>query len=63
MPTTILSQRKLALTARDTLLRYKIIGAAKNLKNGPVPYLGLEITIHVIKSQIHQATGLPDPNT
>ncbi len=28
-------------------LSYKIIWAAKNLKNGPVPYLGLEFTINV----------------
>jgi hypothetical protein len=34
-------------------LRYNIIGAPKNLKKGPVPYLGLELTIHVIKSQIY----------
>jgi hypothetical protein len=25
----------------------------KNLKTGRVPYLGLELTIHIIKSQIH----------
>jgi hypothetical protein len=32
-------------------LHYKIIGAPKKLKNDPVPYLGLEFTIHVIKTQ------------
>jgi hypothetical protein len=25
----------------------------QNLENGPVLYLGLKLTIHVIKSQIH----------
>jgi hypothetical protein len=34
-------------------LRHKIIGAPKNFKNVYVSYLGLELTIHVIKSQIH----------
>ncbi len=34
-------------------LQYKIIGAPKNLKNGPVLYLGLKLTIYVIKSQIN----------
>jgi hypothetical protein len=34
-------------------LSYKICSAAKKFKIGLVPYLGLEITIHVIKSQIH----------
>jgi hypothetical protein len=34
-------------------LRYKIIGAFKQIKNGPVLYLGLKLTILVIKSQIH----------
>jgi hypothetical protein len=50
---TLLSQRKLALTERNTLLRNKIIWSHKNLKNVRVPYLGLELTMHVIKSQIH----------
>jgi hypothetical protein len=43
-PLTLLSQRKLALTARNTL---------SNLKAGLVPYLGLELTMHALKSQIH----------
>jgi hypothetical protein len=30
-------------------LRYKIIGTSKKFKN----YLGLELTMHVFKSQIH----------
>jgi hypothetical protein len=30
-----------------------MVGAPKNFKNGPVPYLGLELTKHVITSQIH----------
>jgi hypothetical protein len=49
---TLLSQHKLALTARNTvhLLHNKIIGAPKQFKNGPVHYLGIELTIHVIKS-------------
>jgi hypothetical protein len=41
---TLLSQRKLALTGRK-------IG--KNLKKGPVLFLGLKLTIRVIKSRIH----------
>jgi hypothetical protein len=54
-PVTLLNQRKLALTARDTLLHYKIIEAPKkNLK--PAPYLRLELTMIVIKSQIHLVT-------
>ncbi len=36
-------------------LRYKNIAAPKQLKNGLVPYLGLELTIHVIKSHIYLA--------
>jgi hypothetical protein len=40
-PLTLLSQCKLALTA------------TKKIKTGRVPYLGLEVTMHVIKSQIH----------
>jgi hypothetical protein len=31
----------------------KSLEQQKNLKNGPVPYLSLELPIHVIKSQIH----------
>jgi hypothetical protein len=34
-------------------LQYKITGAPKKYKNGPVLYLGLKLTIHVIKSKIH----------
>ncbi len=34
---TLLSQRKLALTARNTLLHYKIIGAPKKFKKWPRP--------------------------
>ncbi len=30
-------------------LRYKIIEAPKNLKTGRVPYLGLELTMNVLK--------------
>ncbi len=52
-PTTLLSQRKLPLTARNTVLYYKIICAAKNFKNGPVPYLSLELTKQAITSHIH----------
>jgi hypothetical protein len=50
---TLLSQRKLALTVRNTFLHYKIIGASKKLKNGAVLYVGLKLTIHVNKIQIH----------
>ncbi len=32
-------------------MRYKIIGAPKSLKTGRVLYLGLELTMHVLKSQ------------
>jgi hypothetical protein len=32
-------------------VRYKIIGAPKSLKTGRVLYLGLELTMHVLKSQ------------
>ncbi len=49
-PTTLLRQRKLALSTRNTLFAVLV---AKKLINGPVPYSGLEPTIHVIKSQIH----------
>jgi hypothetical protein len=37
MPITLLSQCKLALTAINTLLPYKIIGAPKKFKNYPRP--------------------------
>ncbi len=54
MSLTLLSQPQLALAAKNTLLRYNIIGAPKkNLKTGCVPYLGLELTMHVIKRKIH----------
>ncbi len=33
--------------------QYKIIGAPKKFKKWPVLYLGLTLTIHVVKSQIH----------
>jgi hypothetical protein len=52
MPVTLLSQRKLPLTARNKLLHYKIIGAPKKFKNWARPYLGLEIIINVNKNQI-----------
>jgi hypothetical protein len=51
---TLLSQRKLAVPRKVHFLQYKIIGAPKYVKNGPVLYLvDLKLTIHVIKSQIH----------
>ncbi len=34
-------------------MQYKIMGEPKKFKNGPVLYLGLKLTIHVIESQIH----------
>jgi hypothetical protein len=37
-PLTVLSQRKLTLTAKNTFLCHKIIGAPKKLKTGRVPY-------------------------
>ncbi len=39
MPLTLLSQRKVALTERKTLLSYKIIGAPKQFKKWPHPLL------------------------
>jgi hypothetical protein len=33
--------------------QYKIIGAPKKFKKWPVLYLGLKLTIHVVKGQIH----------
>jgi hypothetical protein len=54
MPTTLLGRAKLALTREIHFLQHKIIVEHnKNLKTALVPYLGLELTIHVIKSQIH----------
>jgi hypothetical protein len=50
-PQTLLSQRKLALTARKQFLSYKIIVQLKKFKKRP--RLGLKLTIHVIKSQLH----------
>ncbi len=51
---TLLSQCKLALTVRNSLFCYEIIEATKNfLTKCPVRYLGLKLTIHAIKSQIH----------
>ncbi len=51
---TLLSQRKIALTTRNTLFFViKSLEHITNFKNGPVLYLGLKLTIHVIKSQIH----------
>jgi hypothetical protein len=46
--------RQSLLIARNTEihLRYKIIGGHKKT-SGRVPYLGLELTIHVIKSSVH----------
>ncbi len=31
----------------------QFFGIKLNIKNGPIRYLGLELTIHIIKSQIH----------
>jgi hypothetical protein len=56
---TLLSQRKLAVPRKIHFLQYKIIGAPKNVKNVPVLYLDLKLTIHVIKSQIHLAFKIP----
>jgi hypothetical protein len=41
------------VTLQRLIGKNTIIFAPKNLKNGPVPYLGLDLNIHVIKSQIH----------
>jgi hypothetical protein len=30
-----------------------VIKSLETQKNGPVPYLGLDLTVHVIESQIH----------
>jgi hypothetical protein len=49
-PLTILGQRKLALTGRNTsFCVIKSLKHLKNLKTGRVPYLGLELTMHVLK--------------
>jgi hypothetical protein len=48
---TLLRQRKLALSARNTLFEHW--STKKIYKNGPVLHLGLKLTAHVIKSQIH----------
>ncbi len=53
MPLTLFSQLELALTARNTLLRLQSLEHLNHFKNGSVPYLGLELTIHIIKSQIN----------
>ncbi len=52
---TLLSQHKLAVTARNTLFAIysKTLELLKNLKNVPVLYLGLKLTTHVIQSRIH----------
>ncbi len=54
-PTTLLGQRKLALTNREkyTFCVIKSLDHVKFFLNGPVSYFGLELTTHVIKSQIH----------
>jgi hypothetical protein len=53
MQLSLFSQRKLALTARNTVhfLHYKIIGAHKNLKTSRILYLGSELTVLDLKSQ------------
>ncbi len=52
---TLLSQRKFALTARNTLfaLRVKIIEEPKTFLNRPCPLFRPKTNIHVIQSQIH----------
>ncbi len=55
-PLTLLNHRKLALINREicTFIVLKSLQHLTNLtKNYPFPYLGLEITRHVIKNQIH----------
>jgi hypothetical protein len=39
--------------------RYRIIGALKKFTKWPVLYLGLKLTIHVNKSQIHSRETVP----
>ncbi len=62
-PLTLLSQRKLALTARIHFLAYtvKSLKQLKNLKNGLVHCLGLELTIHVIKNPSRETVPLNSP--
>jgi hypothetical protein len=55
-PETLLSIRKLALTARNTL-RNKSLENLKNLKNGRVPYLGLELD-HACPSKAKSISGV-----
>jgi len=51
---TLLSQRKLALNAKNTLLRYKSFEQLKNLKkNWPPPLFRPRTDNHFLKSQIH----------
>jgi hypothetical protein len=53
---TLISKRKLALIAKNTLfVIIKSLEHQKNVTTGRVPYLGLELTMHVLKSQIHLA--------
>jgi hypothetical protein len=57
-PLTLLSQRKLAFFNREeytscVLKLKKSLDHQKNLKAACFPYLGLELTMHVIKNQIH----------
>jgi hypothetical protein len=52
-PLTLLSQRKLALTARNTLK------SVEHLKTGRVPFLGLELAMHGLKRQIHLVKQSP----
>ncbi len=49
-PITLLQTR---INQEEYFFRYKIIVSPKNCKTGRVPYLGLELTMHVIKSQIY----------
>jgi hypothetical protein len=46
------------ITHREKYTLCVIIGAPTNLKNGPVPGLDLEVTMYVIKSQIHLVVPL-----
>ncbi len=49
-PLSLSSQPKLALTARNTLFALQNPWSTKKiLKTGRVPYLGLELTMHVIE--------------
>jgi hypothetical protein len=49
----IIMPKQTRITSRNTFLRYEIIVVLKKFKTGRVPYLGLELTMHVIKSQIN----------